>query len=517
MEQEFKMVAKTFKGLEGVLAAELTELGADNIQTGNRMVSFTGDKAMLYRANFALRTTVRVLKPIKEFTAQTADEVYEAVKSMEWEQYIGEGRTFAVDSVVFSEVFRHSMFVSYRVKDAIADYFREKTGRRPSVSVKNPDVLLNIHVNDTECILSLDSSGESLHRRGYRTGTVEAPLNEVLAAGLILLSGWHGECDLIDPMCGSGTIPIEAALIARNIAPGVFRQDYAFEKWPDFDRELFESIYNDDSQERDFNHKIYAYDKDPKAVGTARANMKSSGTARDIEIDMRTLEDFVQPAEPAVMITNPPYGERISTNNLLGLYKTLGERLKHAFTGNKAWVLSMRDECFDEIGLKPTVKIDVFNGELECQFREYEIFDGKYREFREDGDALDKDAARRRVMPPKSESRERGEGRKPRPHREDDRRSHGEHRSFGGRREFGEKRDFGKRRESGERRGGYGEHRGHDERRSFGGKREHGEKRGSGERRFESYPERKRRERAERVKNRNMNTETNNGNNENED
>ena len=515
MEQQFNMVAKTFKGLEGVLAAELTELGADNIQTGNRMVSFTGDKAMLYRANFALRTAVRVLKPIKEFKAQTADEVYEAVKSVEWEQYIGEGRTFAVDSVVFSEVFRHSMFVSYRVKDAIADYFREKTGRRPSVSVKNPDVLLNIHVSDTDCILSLDSSGESLHRRGYRMGTVEAPLNEVLAAGLILLSGWHGECDLIDPMCGSGTIPIEAALIARNIAPGVFRQDYAFEKWPDFDRSLFESIYNDDSQERDFTHKIYAYDKDPKAVGTARANIKSSGTARDIEIDMRPLKDFVQPTEPAVMITNPPYGERISTDNLLELYHTLGERLKHAFTGNKAWVLSMRDECFDEIGLKPTVKIDVFNGELECQFREYEIFDGKYREFREEGDALDKESARRRVMPARGERNDRGERsdrRRPRPHREegrDDRRSHGEHRSFGGRRESGERRDFGKRRESGDRRGGYGEHRGHNERRSFGGKREFGE------RRFESYPERKRREQAERMKNRN--TETNNGNNENED
>ena len=235
MEQTFEMIAKTFQGLEEVLAAELTTLGADNIQTGRRMVAFTGDKEMLYRANFCLRTALRILRPIKHFTAADADAVYEAVKEIRWEDYLDPAKTFAVDATVFSEDFRHSKFVSYRVKDAIADYFREKTGKRPSVSITKPDVLLNIHIAQTDCTLSLDSSGESLHRRGYRQEAVEAPLNEVLAAGMILLTGWKGECDLIDPMCGSGTIPIEAALIARNIAPGLFRRGYAFEHWPDFD------------------------------------------------------------------------------------------------------------------------------------------------------------------------------------------------------------------------------------------------------------------------------------------
>ena len=248
MEQTFEMIAKTFQGLEEVLAAELTALGADDIQMGRRMVSFTGDKEMLYRANFCLRTALRILKPIKHFTAADADAVYEAVKEIRWEDYLDPAKSFAVDATVFSEEFRHSKFVSYRVKDAIADYFRERTGKRPSVSITNPDVLLNIHIAQTDCTLSLDSSGESLHRRGYRQEAVEAPLNEVLAAGMILLTGWKGECDLIDPMCGSGTIPIEAALIARNIAPGVFRQGYAFENWPDFDADLLERIYNDDSQ-----------------------------------------------------------------------------------------------------------------------------------------------------------------------------------------------------------------------------------------------------------------------------
>ena len=218
MEQTFEMIAKTFQGLEEVLAAELTALGADNIQMGRRMVSFTGDKEMLYRTNFCLRTALRILKPIKHFTATDADAVYEAVKDIRWEDYLDPAKTFAVDATVFSEEFRHSKFVSYRVKDAIADYFREKTGKRPSVSITKPDVLLNIHIAQTDCTLSLDSSGESLHRRGYRQEAVEAPLNEVLAAGMILLTGWQGECDLIDPMCGSGTIPIEAR---RPLLPGI--------------------------------------------------------------------------------------------------------------------------------------------------------------------------------------------------------------------------------------------------------------------------------------------------------
>ena len=382
MNQVFELIAKTFQGLEAVLAQELTELGAGNIKIGRRMVSFSGDKAMMYRANFCLRTAIRILKPIKHFNANTADEVYNAVKDIEWEQYLDNTSSFNVNAVVFSEVFRHSKFVAYRVKDAIVDYFREKTGNRPSIRINNPDLALNIHIAENQCTLSLDSSDESLHRRGYRQEQVEAPLNEVLAAGMILMTGWKGECDLIDPMCGSGTIPIEAALIARNIAPGVFRKGFGFEKWKDFDKELFDSIYNDDSQEREFKHKIYGYDNNPKAYEIATHNVKAAGVTKDIILKIQPFQQFEHPKEKSIIIMNPPYGERISSNNLLELYTMIGERLKHAFTGNDAWILSYRDECFDQIGLKASTKIPLFNGALECQFRKYQIFSGKYKIYR---------------------------------------------------------------------------------------------------------------------------------------
>ena len=382
MSEQFEMIAKTFQGLEEILAEELTTLGANDIQIGRRMVSFTGDKRMMYKANFCLRTAIRILKPIKNFTAKDADEVYNQIQAIPWEEYLDVNKTFAIDAVVFSEEFRHSKFVSYKVKDAIVDYFREKTGKRPSVRINNPDVLLNIHIAHTTCTLSLDSSGESLHRRGYRQEQVEAPLNEVLAAGMVLMTGWRGECDLIDPMCGSGTIPIEAALIARNIAPGVFRKGFAFEKWVDFDSEMFDEIYNDDSQEREFTHKIYGYDNSPKANEIATHNIKAAGVSKDVTLKLQPIQQFEQPQEKSIIVMNPPYGERISTNDLLGLYQMIGERLKHAFVGNEAWVLSYREECFDQIGLKPSKKVPLFNGALECEFRKYEIFDGKYKEFK---------------------------------------------------------------------------------------------------------------------------------------
>ncbi len=383
--QEFKIIAKTFQGLEEVLAKEITELGANDIEIGRRMVSFTGDKEMLYKANFCLRTAVKVLKPIRHFKADDADEVYNVVKKMNWDTYMDSTNTFLVDAVVFSEKFRHSKFAAYRVKDGIADYFREKTGERPNVSITNPDIRINIHIADNDVTISLDSSGESLHQRGYRTGTVPAPLNEVLAAGMIMLSGWNGDCDLIDPMCGSGTILVEAALIAMNIYPGVFRKEFAFEKWKDFDEELFDKIYNDDSQERDFDHKIYGYDINRQAVAIAIDNARSAGVNKIVDIMQRDFYEFEQPIEKAMIITNPPYGERITTNDLLGLYETIGERLKHAFVGNDAWILSYRDECFAKIGMRPSTRYALFNGALECEFRKYQIFDGKLSERREEG------------------------------------------------------------------------------------------------------------------------------------
>lgn len=382
---EFELIAKTFMGLEPVLAKELTQLGANNVQIGRRMVSFTGDKEMMYRANFQLHTAIRILKPIARFKARSADEVYEEVKKIDWSKYIEKGKTFSVDSVVYSEEFRNSRFVTYKVKDAIVDQFRENTGTRPNISVSNPDIRLNIHIAEADATLSLDSSGESLHRRGYRQESVEAPLNEVLAAGMILMTGWRGETDFIDPMCGSGTLLVEAALIAHNMSPGIFRKEFAFEKWPDFDAELFDTIYNDDSQEREFTHHIYGYDIDMKAVNTARLNVRAAGLSNDITVENADFKDFTQPKEKSLLVVNPPYGERISTPNLLNTYKMIGERLKHAFMGNEAWVLSYREECFEAIGLKPSIKIPVYNGSLECEFRKYTIFDGTMKDFRQEG------------------------------------------------------------------------------------------------------------------------------------
>lgn len=385
MENEFELIAKTFMGLEPVLAQELTELGANNVQIGRRVVSFTGDQEMMYRANFQLHTAIRILKPIKHFTARSADDVYEATKTVDWSQYILPGKTFSVDSVVYSEEFRNSRFVTYKVKDAIVDQFRERSGNRPNISVSNPDVRLHIHISDDDATLSLDSSGESLHRRGYRQESVEAPLNEVLAAGMILMTGWRGETDFIDPMCGSGTLLIEADLIARNMSPGIFRKEFAFEKWPDFDKELFDKIYNDDSRERDFTHHIYGYDVDMKAVNTALLNVRAAGLTKDISVAQQDFKDFKKPAQEAIMVMNPPYGERISTPNLLGTYKMIGERLKREFAGNTAWILSYREECFEQIGLKPSLKIPLYNGSLECEFRKYMMFDGAMKDFRSKG------------------------------------------------------------------------------------------------------------------------------------
>ena len=382
---EYEMIAKTFMGLEPVLAKELVGLGASNVQIGRRMVSFTGDKEMMYRANFHLHTAIRILKPIKRFRASSADDVYEGVKSIDWSDYLDERQTFSVDSVVYSEDFRNSRFVTYRVKDAIVDQFIERGARRPNISVANPDLRLNIHISENSCTLSLDSSGESLHRRGYRQESVDAPLNEVLAAGMILMTGWKGDTDFIDPMCGSGTILIEAALIAQNMAPGVFRKEYAFERWHDFDRELLDEIYNDDSKEREFTHKIYGYDIDIKAVNTARINVRAAGLTKCIEVECADFKDFTQPSGPAIMVCNPPYGERISTPNLLNTYRMIGDRLKHQFQGNEAWILSYRQECFEAIGLKPSLKIPLYNGSLECEFRKYAVFAGRLADFREKG------------------------------------------------------------------------------------------------------------------------------------
>ncbi|CAK7084492.1 MAG: Ribosomal RNA large subunit methyltransferase K/L [Parabacteroides sp.] len=376
------MVAKTLYGLEEILAGELLPLGANDIQIGRRMVSFTGDKEVLYKANFYCRTALRILKPIYHFKAKDADTVYKEVKKVAWEDYIAQDKTFAIDSVIYSDDFNHSKFVAYRTKDAIVDYFMEKFGKRPSVRVNNPDLYINIHISHNDCTLSIDSSGESLHKRGYRAEQTEAPLNEVLAAGMILKTGWKGESNFVDPMCGSGTLLIEAAMIALNIAPGVYRKEFAFEKWIDFDQELFDRIYNDESQEREFKFKCYGSDINPAAIEIAEKNVRGAGLMKYIELKAMPFQQFTEAPQPGIMVTNPPYGERLSSRDLLGLYGMIGERMKHVFVGYTVWILSYKDECFDKIGLRPSDRVKLMNGSLECEYRCYEIFEGKNKDYK---------------------------------------------------------------------------------------------------------------------------------------
>ena len=378
--KEFEMLAKTFKGLEQVLATELVQLGANNVQVERRAVSFTGDKRMLYTANMCLRTASRVLVPILSFKAQKADDIYEQVKALDWSQYMTVKTTFQIDATVYSDYFRHSQFVTYRVKDAIVDYWMERENQRPSVKLEGADLYLNVHIAGDRVTLSLDSSGESLHKRGYRVANTQAPINEALAAGMLLLAGWNGQSDFYDPMCGSGTLLIEAALIARNIAPGVYRQGFAFEKWADFDANLWDEVYNDDSREREFKHKIYGSDAGFYAVQAATKNIQSASLQRDIEVKQIRVEELRLAdtnTEGALVMINPPYGERLSQDkNVLRLYQDMGTALKHQFSGATAWVISSNEEALKCIGLRPAKKIHLVNGDFDCLFNKYELFKG---------------------------------------------------------------------------------------------------------------------------------------------
>ena len=401
METKFQMVAKTFQGLEDVLSEELIQLGAENVEVGLRMVTFEGDNEMMYRANLCCRTALRILKPIVKFTADSTDELYDYVRDLDWEQFMTVDSTFAIDSTVNSAEFTHSKFVTYRVKDAIADHFNDKYGRRPSIRLTNADIQLNVHISDNRVTISLDSSGEPLSKRGYRTESTEAPINEALAAGIILKTGWRGDTDFVDPMCGSGTFLIEAALIASNINPGIYRENFAFEKWPDFDRELFEEIYNDDSAERDFAYKIYGGDIDPEAVAIARKNIKNASVDNMVELVCQSVTDWTDNAPEGILVTNPPYGERLKPENINLLYRSIGSTLKNYFKGWNAWIIGFRDEQFFELGLKPSVKIPLHNGALECSLREYVLFDGKYSEFRAEGGSVSNPDAKKEQGPKK--------------------------------------------------------------------------------------------------------------------
>ena len=380
MNQEFSMLAKTFKGLEQVLAKELIELGANNVQIERRAVSFTGDLRMLYTANFCLRTATRILVPIATFKAKTTDDIYTQVKQLDWAQYMTAKTSFLIDATVYSDLFRHSQFITYRVKDAIVDYWMEHGGVRPNVQLTNPDVYLNIHIASDTVTLSLDSSGESLHKRGYRVANTQAPINEALAAGMLLLAGWSGQGDFYDPMCGSGTLLIEAALIAHNIAPGIYRKGFAFEKWANFDADLFEDIYSDDSRERDFHHKIYGSDAGFYAVQAATKNIQSANLQRDIEVKQIRVQELRLAdcdTNGALVMINPPYGERLAQDkDVMRLYQDMGTTLKHQFSGANAWIISSNEDALKCVGLRPAKRIHLMNGDLECLFNQYVLFQG---------------------------------------------------------------------------------------------------------------------------------------------
>ena len=385
MDSEFTMIAKTFKGLEEVLAGEIAAIGGNDIELGRRAVTFRGDKSVLYKANLWLRTASRVLVPIATFRAEDADGVYEEVKKIEWEQYMDLTTTFSIDATVYSETFRHSRYVTYKVKDAIVDQFNDKYSKRPNVRITDPDLYINVHIADRTVTISLDSSGESLHKRGWRVANTEAPINEALAAGMLLLAGWNGQSDLYDPMCGSGTILIEAALIALNIPPGIFRKHFAFEKWKDFNQDLFDTLSQDDSDEREFAHHIYGSDAGFYAVQAALKNVRAAGLQKYIDIKQIRIEEIKheQGTPEALVLINPPYGERLAQDkDVLRLYSEIGKALKFQFTGATAWIISSNEEALKCIGLKPSQKLHLMNGELDCLYNQYELFAGEHKEWK---------------------------------------------------------------------------------------------------------------------------------------
>lgn len=377
MQQSY--LAKTLKGLEEILATELVHLGANNIEIQNRAVLFTGDKRLLYQSNLHLRTALRILQPIATFRATNPDHIYDEVRKLGLQQWMDVHQTFMVDSTVFTEEpkLQHSRFIEYRVKDAIVDYFRDQTGNRPSVVTNGPDFLFNIHVSGRQCTLSIDSSGDSLHKRGYKMNQNEAPLSEVLAAGMLLLAGWNGQSDFLDPFCGSGTLLIEAALIALNIPPGIFRKRFGFESWKDFDKTLFDELYHDESGEREFKHVIYGSDISERALSIAEENIKGAGLSKVIQLKKVSVAHIEAPDHPCLIVTNPPYGERLNVDELGLVYQHFGSALKHRFPGSTAWVISSQEELLHMIGLRSSKKISLLNGALNCTYCRYDLFAGK--------------------------------------------------------------------------------------------------------------------------------------------
>ncbi|SHH64637.1 putative N6-adenine-specific DNA methylase [Winogradskyella jejuensis] len=372
------MVAKTLFGFEDILARELVQLGAMDVEKGVRVVSFVGDKGFMYKANLGIRTAIKILKPIKSFRITREEDLYNGVKNIKWENYLKPEGSLAVDATVHHSIFTHSQYTALKTKDAIVDRFRENSGTRPNIDLRFPDLKINVHIDRQRCTISLDTSGESLHRRGYKTATNIAPINEVLAAGLIMMSGWDGQTDFMDPMCGSGTILAEAAMIACNIPPNLMRKEFAFERWQDWDVDLFEKIEESLLKKtRDFHHKILGYDKSPSAVAKAKENIKNAHLDEFIHIQH---EDFFKTQKAGNsklhMVFNPPYGERLENLNVEEFYGNIGTTLKHGYPNTDAWLVTSNLEALKSVGLRPSRKIKVFNAKLESRLVKYEMYEG---------------------------------------------------------------------------------------------------------------------------------------------
>ncbi len=371
------MVAKTLFGFEKILAREIRNLGCANVTEGVRSVTFEGDTGFMYKANLCLRTAIKIIKPVHSFSVRNESELYRKIYEMDWSEFLSVDTTFAIDSTVHSDTFTHSLYVSQKVKDAIADKFRAMDGSRPDVDVKSPDVRINIHINKEVCHVSLDSSGSSLHHRGYRTATNIAPINEVLAAGLLLLSGWDGQCDFLDPMCGSGTFLTEAAMIACNIPANINRKEFAFEKWHDFDRDLFDKIAEVSlNKAREFHHKIVGYDKAPSAVRKAQDNVANANLSEYIRVERKNFFASEKATEGKLhMVFNPPYGERLDLE-MEEFYSSIGDTLKQNYPGTEAWLITANREALKYVGLRTSRKIKVFNSHLESRLVKYEMYEG---------------------------------------------------------------------------------------------------------------------------------------------
>lgn len=371
------MIARTLFGLEDILEAELRKLGAMNIEKGIRNVSFYGDLGFLYKANLSLRTAINILKPIKEFKLFEPDDLYHNLYQIPWENFIKEDQTIALNSSIHTDLFNHSQFVVYRSKDAIVDRIRAQKGTRPNVDTQQPDVKIHIHIDRNLCHVSLDSSGAPLFKRSYRKATNIAPINEVLAAGILLLSGWDGKSDFLDPMCGSGTLLIEAAMIACNIPPNINREKFAFMNWEDWDADLFELISSSTLKKiRDFHYSIKGFDKDPSVVIKAIENIENANLSDFINVE---IKDFFRSSKetkgPLQLVFNPPYGERLEID-IPSFYKEIGNTFKTNYPNTSAWMIVSNLEAIKNLGLRPSRKIKLYNGKLETKLMNYEIYEG---------------------------------------------------------------------------------------------------------------------------------------------